>query len=44
VRPPSTVPGPVPSTEPPGTALPAADLSDLMSQLRLGTAQKPTQD
>jgi regulator of protease activity HflC (stomatin/prohibitin superfamily) len=44
VRPPSTVPGPVPSTEPPGTALPAADLSDLMSQLRLGAAQKPAQD
>ena len=31
-------------TEPPGTALPAADLSDLMSQLRLGAAQKPAQD
>jgi regulator of protease activity HflC (stomatin/prohibitin superfamily) len=44
VRPPSTAPGPVPSTEPPGTALPAADLSDLMSQLRLGAAQKPAQD
>ncbi len=44
VRPPSTVPAPVPSTEPPGTALPAADLSDLMSQLRLGAAQKPAQD
>jgi regulator of protease activity HflC (stomatin/prohibitin superfamily) len=44
VRPPSAVPGPAPSTEPPGTALPAADLSDLMSQLRLGAAQKPAQD
>jgi regulator of protease activity HflC (stomatin/prohibitin superfamily) len=44
VRPPSTVPGPLPSTEPPGTALPAAELSDLMSQLRLGAAQKPAQD
>jgi regulator of protease activity HflC (stomatin/prohibitin superfamily) len=44
VRPPSTAPAPVPSTEPPGTALPAAELSDLMSQLRLGAAQKPAQD
>ena len=44
VRPPATVPGQVPSAEPPGTALPAADLSDLMSQLRLGAAQKPAQD
>jgi regulator of protease activity HflC (stomatin/prohibitin superfamily) len=44
VRPPSAVPGAVPSTEPPGTALPAAHLSDLMSQLRLGAAQKPAQD
>jgi regulator of protease activity HflC (stomatin/prohibitin superfamily) len=44
VRPASTVPAPVPSTEPPGSALPAADLSDLMSQLRLGAAQKPAQD
>jgi regulator of protease activity HflC (stomatin/prohibitin superfamily) len=44
VRPTSTVPAPVPGTEPPGSALPAADLSDLMSQLRLGAAQKPAQD
>jgi regulator of protease activity HflC (stomatin/prohibitin superfamily) len=40
-RPTPTVPAP---TEPPGTALPAADLSDLMSQLRLGAAQTPAQD
>jgi regulator of protease activity HflC (stomatin/prohibitin superfamily) len=38
------VPAPVAGAEPPGTALPAADLSDLMSQLRLGAAQKPAQD
>jgi regulator of protease activity HflC (stomatin/prohibitin superfamily) len=38
------VPAPVANTEPTGTALPAADLSDLMSQLRLGAAQKPAQD
>jgi regulator of protease activity HflC (stomatin/prohibitin superfamily) len=44
VRPAPAVPASVPSTEPPGTALPAADLSDLMSQLRLGAAQKPAQD
>jgi regulator of protease activity HflC (stomatin/prohibitin superfamily) len=37
-------PAAVTGTEPPGTALPAADLSDLMSQLRLGAAQKPPQD
>jgi regulator of protease activity HflC (stomatin/prohibitin superfamily) len=43
-RPGPAVPAPVPGTEPPGTALPAADLSDLMSQLRLGAAQKPAQD
>jgi regulator of protease activity HflC (stomatin/prohibitin superfamily) len=44
VRPGPAVPAPVASTEPPGTALPAADLSDLMSQLRLAAAQKPAQD
>jgi regulator of protease activity HflC (stomatin/prohibitin superfamily) len=38
------VPAPVANTEPPGTALPASALSDLMSQLRLGAAQKPAQD
>ena len=43
-RPAPAVPTPVAGTEPPGTALPAADLSDLMSQLRLGAAQKPAQD
>jgi regulator of protease activity HflC (stomatin/prohibitin superfamily) len=43
-RPGPAVPAPVAGTEPPGTALPAADLSDLMSQLRLGAAQKPAQD
>ena len=43
-RPAPAVPAPVAGTEPPGTALPAADLSDLMSQLRLGAAQKPAQD
>jgi regulator of protease activity HflC (stomatin/prohibitin superfamily) len=40
--------GPAPAVpapaEPPGSALPAADLSDLMSQLRLGAAQTPAQD
>jgi regulator of protease activity HflC (stomatin/prohibitin superfamily) len=40
-RPTPAVPAPA---EPPGTALPAADLSDLMSQLRLGAAQTPAQD
>jgi regulator of protease activity HflC (stomatin/prohibitin superfamily) len=44
-RPAPAVPAPpVTATEPPGTALPAADLSDLMSQLRLGAAQNPAQD
>jgi regulator of protease activity HflC (stomatin/prohibitin superfamily) len=43
-RPGSAVPAPVAGTEPPGTALPAADLSDLMSQLRLGAVQNPAQD
>ena len=33
-----------PSEEPPGTALPAGALSDLMSQLRLGAARPPAQD
>ena len=40
-RPTPAVPAPA---EPPGTALPAADLSDLMSQLRLGASQTPAQD
>jgi regulator of protease activity HflC (stomatin/prohibitin superfamily) len=44
VRPAPAVPDPVPGTESAGTPLPAADLSDLMSQLRLGAAQKPAQD
>ena len=43
-RPAPAVPAPVANTEPSGAALPAADLSDLMSQLRLGAAQKPAQD
>ena len=44
-RPAPAVPAPpVTATEPPSTALPAADLSDLMSQLRLGAAQNPAQD
>jgi hypothetical protein len=30
--------------EAPGTALPAGDLSTLMSQLRLGAARTPSQD
>jgi regulator of protease activity HflC (stomatin/prohibitin superfamily) len=33
-----------PSEEPPGTALPAGALSDLMSQLRLGATRPPAQD
>jgi regulator of protease activity HflC (stomatin/prohibitin superfamily) len=44
VHPAPAVPAPVAGAEPAGTALPAADLSDLMSQLRLGAAQKPAQD
>jgi hypothetical protein len=44
VRPAPAVPVPVAGTEGAGTARPAADLSDLMSQLRLGAAQKPAQD
>jgi hypothetical protein len=44
VRSAPAVPAPLAGTEPPGPALPAADLSDLMSQLRLGAAQKPAQD
>ena len=44
VRPAPAVPAPVANTEPSGAALPAADLSDLMSQLRLGAAQNPAQD
>jgi regulator of protease activity HflC (stomatin/prohibitin superfamily) len=43
-RPAPAVPAPVANTEPSGAALPAADLSDLMSQLRLGAAQNPAQD
>jgi len=44
-RPVPAVPAPpATATEPPGTALPAADLSDLMSQLRLGAAQNPARD
>jgi regulator of protease activity HflC (stomatin/prohibitin superfamily) len=37
-------PPPVEEAAPPGTALPAGDLSTLMSQLRLGEARTPTQD
>jgi regulator of protease activity HflC (stomatin/prohibitin superfamily) len=44
LRPAPVVPAPVAGTEAAGTPLPAADLSDLMSQLRLGAAQKPAQD
>jgi regulator of protease activity HflC (stomatin/prohibitin superfamily) len=41
----SVAPAPAaPSEEPPGTALPAGALSDLMSQLRLGAARPPAQD
>jgi regulator of protease activity HflC (stomatin/prohibitin superfamily) len=44
-RPAPAVPAPpVTAPEPPATALPAADLSDLMAQLRLGAAQNPAQD
>jgi regulator of protease activity HflC (stomatin/prohibitin superfamily) len=43
-RPGPAVPAPVANTEPPGTALPASALSDLMSQLRLGAVQNPAQD
>ncbi len=43
-RPAPEVPASVANAEAGGTALPAADLSDLMSQLRLGTAQNPPQD
>ena len=32
------------TADPPGAALPAADLSSMMSQLRLGAAQNPAQD
>jgi len=32
------------TADPPGAALPAADLSSMMSQLRLGAARTPTQD
>ena len=38
------VPAPLAATEPPGAALPAGDLSELMSQLRLGAARTPVQD
>jgi regulator of protease activity HflC (stomatin/prohibitin superfamily) len=34
----------VKDAEPPGNALPAGDISSLMSQLRLGEARTPTQD
>jgi len=44
VRPAPEVPASVANAEAGGTALPAADLSDLMSQLRLGAAQNPAQD
>jgi regulator of protease activity HflC (stomatin/prohibitin superfamily) len=43
-RPAPAVPASVANAEAGGTALPAADLSDLMSQLRLGAAQNPAQD
>jgi regulator of protease activity HflC (stomatin/prohibitin superfamily) len=43
-RPAPAVAAPVANPEPSGTALPAAALSDLMSQLRLGAAQNPPQD
>jgi hypothetical protein len=32
------------STEPPGPALPASDISSLMSQLRLQAARTPSQE
>src|SRR5215212_1964623 len=38
------VPAPPLATEAPGAALPAGDLSELMSQLRLGAARPPAQD
>jgi hypothetical protein len=43
-RPAPSVPAPPLATEAPGAALPAGDLSELMSQLRLGAARPPAQD
>ncbi|MEP6688998.1 MAG: slipin family protein, partial [Gemmatimonadales bacterium] len=43
-RPAPAVPPPAATTEPSGTALPAGDLTELMSQLRLGAARPPAQD
>ncbi len=43
-RPVATVPPLPDATDPPGTALPAGELSDLMSKLRLGTSRTPAQD
>ena len=40
----STPAAPLPEGDPPGAALPAADLTDLMSQLRLGATRTPAQD
>jgi regulator of protease activity HflC (stomatin/prohibitin superfamily) len=43
-RPDPTAPAAPTATEPPGAALPAGDLSDLMSQLRLGASRTPAPD
>jgi regulator of protease activity HflC (stomatin/prohibitin superfamily) len=40
----SSTPQPVSSAEPPGPALPASDISSLMSQLRIQAAQNPSKE
>jgi regulator of protease activity HflC (stomatin/prohibitin superfamily) len=40
----STAPRPASSAEPPGQALPASDISSLMSQLRIQAAQTPSKE